>query len=72
MNRTYILSYGVWVNRREKVKKIEKNGGIAHLDVLPVEGSNTVKSSVLERKLVGQYHGTIEQMEIRTSNSSWM
>ena len=56
-NRTYILSYWVWVNRHEKVKKIEKNGGIVHLDVLPVEGLNAVKYSVLEGKLVGQYHG---------------
>ena len=71
-NRTYILSYWVWVNRCEKVKKIEKNGGIVHLDVLPVEGLNAVKYLVLEGKLVGQYHGMIERMEIRTSNSSWM
>ena len=66
------MSYRVWVNRHEKVKKIEKNRGIVHLDVLPVEGSNVVKSSVLERKPVGQYHGTIKWMEIHTSNSSWM
>ena len=45
---------GTGVSRPEK-KKIKK--GVAHLDVLLVEGSNAVKFSELEGKPVGQRHG---------------
>ena len=54
--RIELRGMGTGVNRRERRRKLKKRG-MAHLDVLLVEGSNAVKCSVLEGKLVGQYHG---------------
>jgi len=50
------------IDRPEKRKKIKK--GVAHLDVLLVEGSDAVKFSELEGKPVGQRHGMSQRTEI--------
>jgi len=50
------------VNRPENTKKIKKKG-VAHLDVLLVEGSDVVKFSELEGKPVGQRHGMSQRPE---------